>query len=180
MRDAGLEPGEHDWLELGIAADLQFEGQIEVARDALRGVENVMDVCVQPLTTRRKMLLVSDMDSTIITVECIDELADYAGIKAEIAEITERAMQGELDFEGALRGRVALLKGTGLGANVIPAGPCAGEVSDLQNLGLQALLVADVNGQVSLSPTLRLGACGRVIQALHVETCALSEPVYLP
>jgi phosphoserine phosphatase len=57
------------------------------------------------------MLLVSDMDSTIITVECIDELADYAGIKAEIAEITERAMQGELDFEGALRARVALLKG---------------------------------------------------------------------
>ena len=104
LRDAGLEPGEHDWLELGIAADLQFEGQIEVARDALRGVENVMDVCVQPLTNRRKMLLVSDMDSTIITVECIDELADYAGIKAEIAEITERAMQGELDFEGlALR-----------------------------------------------------------------------------
>ncbi|RDV07090.1 phosphoserine phosphatase SerB [Sphingorhabdus pulchriflava] len=111
LRDAGLEPGEHDWLELGIAADLQFQGQIEAARDALRSVENLMDVCVQPSTNRRKMLLVSDMDSTIITVECIDELADYAGIKAEIAEITERAMQGELDFEGALRGRVALLKG---------------------------------------------------------------------
>jgi hypothetical protein len=77
-------------------------------------------------------------------------------------------------------GRVALLKGTGLGSNVIPAGPCAGEVSDLQNLGLQALLVADVNGEISLSPTLRLGACGRVLQALDVETCALSEPVYLP
>jgi phosphoserine phosphatase len=111
LRDAGLEPGEHDWLELGIAVDLQFEGKIEAARDALRGVENVVDVSVQPSTNRRKMLLVSDMDSTIITVECIDELADYAGIKAEIAEITERAMQGELDFEGALRGRVALLKG---------------------------------------------------------------------
>lgn len=111
LRDGGLEPGEHDWLEQGKAADLAFEGQIEIARDALRGVENVMDVCVQPATNRRKMLLVSDMDSTIITVECIDELADYAGIKAEIAEITERAMQGELDFEGALRGRVALLKG---------------------------------------------------------------------
>lgn len=111
LRDAGLEPGEHDWLEQGKAADLAFEGQIETARDALRGVENVMDICVQPATNRRKMLLVSDMDSTIITVECIDELADYAGIKAEIAEITERAMQGELDFEGALRGRVALLKG---------------------------------------------------------------------
>lgn len=111
LRDAGLEPGEHDWLEQGKAADLAFKGAIEAARDALRGVENTMDICVQPSTNRRKMLLVSDMDSTIITIECIDELADYAGIKAEIAEITERAMQGELDFEGALRGRVALLKG---------------------------------------------------------------------
>lgn len=111
LRDAGLEPEAHDWLEQGKAADLEFEGKIETARDALRGVENIMDICVQPSTNRRKMLLVSDMDSTIITVECIDELADYAGIKAEIAEITERAMQGELDFEGALRGRVALLKG---------------------------------------------------------------------
>ncbi|MEQ1550399.1 phosphoserine phosphatase SerB [Sphingorhabdus sp.] len=111
LRDAGLEPGEHDWLEQGKAGDLAFKGAIEAARDALRGVENTMDICVQPSTNRRKMLLVSDMDSTIITIECIDELADYAGIKAEIAEITERAMQGELDFEGALRGRVALLKG---------------------------------------------------------------------
>ncbi|MGC1470186.1 MAG: phosphoserine phosphatase SerB [Sphingorhabdus sp.] len=111
LRDAGLEPGEHYWLEQGKAADLEFEGQIETARDALRGVENILDICVQHATNRRKMLLVSDMDSTIITIECIDELADYAGIKAEIAEITERAMQGELDFEGALRGRVALLKG---------------------------------------------------------------------
>src|SRR3546814_17428344 len=51
------------------------------------------------------------MDSTMITVECIDELADYAGIKPQIAEITERAMRGELDFAGALHERVALLKG---------------------------------------------------------------------
>ena len=56
-------------------------------------------------------LFVSDMDSTMIGQECIDELADYAGIKAQIAEITERAMQGELDFEAALRERVALLAG---------------------------------------------------------------------
>src|SRR3546814_15210940 len=56
-------------------------------------------------------LLVADMDSTMITVECIDELADYAGLKAQIAEVTERAMRGELDFAEALRSRVALLKG---------------------------------------------------------------------
>lgn len=111
LRQAGLEPGEHDWLETGKAAELAFAGHIGAARDALREVEKLLDVSVQPAANRRKMLLVSDMDSTIITVECIDELADYAGIKAEIAEITERAMQGELDFEGALRERVALLKG---------------------------------------------------------------------
>jgi phosphoserine phosphatase len=63
------------------------------------------------------MLLVSDMDSTMITVECIDELADYAGIKPEIAAITERAMAGELDFAEALKARVALL--AGLDENVI-------------------------------------------------------------
>ena len=69
-----------------------------------------MDVVVQGEGARRKRLLVADMDSTMITVECIDELADYAGIKAEVAEVTERAMRGELPFAEALRARVALLK----------------------------------------------------------------------
>ena len=66
---------------------------------------------MQPRDGRAKRLLVADMDSTMITVECIDELAGYAGIKPEIAAITERAMRGELDFEGALDARVALLAG---------------------------------------------------------------------
>ncbi len=68
------------------------------------------DVIVQPAANRRKKLLVADMDSTMITVECIDELADYAGIKAEIAAVTEAAMRGELDFAEALDARVALLR----------------------------------------------------------------------
>jgi len=70
-----------------------------------------VDVCVQPAAGRRKRLLVADMDSTIINVECLDELADFAGLKAEISAITERAMRGELQFEGALRERVGMLKG---------------------------------------------------------------------
>jgi phosphoserine phosphatase len=70
-----------------------------------------VDVCVQPAAGRRKRLLVADMDSTIINVECLDELADFAGLKAEISAITERAMRGELAFEGALRERVGMLKG---------------------------------------------------------------------
>lgn len=70
-----------------------------------------VDVCAQPWNGRRKRLLVADMDSTIIGCECIDELADFAGVKAQVSQITERAMRGELDFEGALRERVAMLKG---------------------------------------------------------------------
>ena len=70
-----------------------------------------LDWCLQPLEGRRKRLLIADMDSTIINVECLDEIADYAGLKAEISAITERAMRGELPFEAALRERVAMLKG---------------------------------------------------------------------
>ena len=70
-----------------------------------------LDWCLQPAAGRKKQLLVADMDSTIINVECLDELADFAGLKAEISAITERAMRGELEFEGALRERVARLKG---------------------------------------------------------------------
>jgi phosphoserine phosphatase len=70
-----------------------------------------LDWCLQPVEHRRKRLLVADMDSTIINVECLDELADFAGLKAEISAITERAMRGELAFEGALRERVGMLKG---------------------------------------------------------------------
>jgi phosphoserine phosphatase len=76
----------------------------------VEGLDGV-DVCVQPTAGRRKRLLVADMDSTIINVECLDELADFAGLKAEISAITERAMRGELPFEGALRERVGMLKG---------------------------------------------------------------------
>ena len=69
------------------------------------------DANVVPAEGRRKRLLIADMDSTIIGVECIDELADFAGLKAEVAAITERAMRGEIDFEAALVARVALLQG---------------------------------------------------------------------
>jgi phosphoserine phosphatase len=70
-----------------------------------------VDYCLQPREERVKSLLIADMDSTIINVECLDELADFAGLKAEISAITERAMRGELAFEGALRERVGMLKG---------------------------------------------------------------------
>jgi len=75
-----------------------------------------VDWALVPVEGRRKKLLVADMDSTIIGCECLDELADFAGLKAEIAAITERAMRGELDFTAALRERVGKLKGLDLSA----------------------------------------------------------------
>lgn len=99
--------------QLGPAAwDLTVEAALPVAEAAVREMaEGQVDWCVQLAANRRKRLLIADMDSTIINVECLDELADFAGKKAEISAITERAMRGELEFEGALRERVGMLKG---------------------------------------------------------------------
>jgi phosphoserine phosphatase len=98
------------WIDEGDAADLAFAGAGKAARWAIDDLDGV-DIVVQPDEPRWKSLLVADMDSTIIGQECIDELADYVGLKDKVARITERAMQGELDFPGALRERVRLLAG---------------------------------------------------------------------
>lgn len=95
----------------GLAVDITCSGEVADVRATLEPLA-AWDVIVQPASApRRKALLIADMDSTMITVECIDELADYAGIKPQIAAITERAMQGELDFRASLAERVALLEG---------------------------------------------------------------------
>jgi phosphoserine phosphatase len=111
IRTTGAAVEKSAWIEPAKAADLHFVGNAEKVRAALEHSINSTDVIVQRTSERRRRLLVADMDSTMITVECIDELADYAGLKHEIAEVTERAMRGELDFEAALRNRVALLEG---------------------------------------------------------------------
>lgn len=109
--------GEHeraDWLEEGRAIDLYYSFPIdEMLRPVLHQLcSNLgVDYIVQPSEGREKKLLISDMDSTMIAQECIDELADCVGLKAHVSEITERAMRGELDFPSALRERVRLLKG---------------------------------------------------------------------
>lgn len=81
------------------------------ARAILATAKIIADVCIQPIAGRRKTVLICDMDSTLIGQECIDELADFAGVKGRVSEITERAMLGEIGFEGALEERVSLLKG---------------------------------------------------------------------
>ena len=111
VTERGAVVRETRWIDAGKAFDLEFEGDPIAVRAALEGAFDRIDVVVQPSRGRAKKLVVADMDSTMITIECIDELADYAGIKPQIAEVTERAMRGELDFESALRSRVALLKG---------------------------------------------------------------------
>ena len=111
LRQAGVEPNGRSWIEPDTACDLLFGGSPSRALIALEGLSAGVDVIVQGEASRRKKLLAADMDSTIITVECIDELADYAGVKAQVAEVTERAMRGELQFEAALAERVALLAG---------------------------------------------------------------------
>ncbi len=105
---SGLVPGAPNWIDEGSAFDLPFSGDPGEARSALEPIG--VDVVVQPGEGRRRQMLVADMDSTMISVECIDELADYAGVKAQVAEVTEQAMRGELDFEAALKARVALLR----------------------------------------------------------------------
>jgi phosphoserine phosphatase len=113
-------PGAAQWLFDEVAVDIPFEGQIPFERHDIRAIEHRLreargdlpiDIVVQPQALRRKKLFLADMDSTMIGQECIDELADFAGLKAHVAGITERAMRGEIEFEPALRERVALLKG---------------------------------------------------------------------
>ena len=101
------------WLDEGVAADLVFTGDLRAKRAALEESlsGDAIDIIVQPLAHRRKRLLVADMDSTLIGQECVDELADVAGVGGRVAAITERAMRGEVAFAPALRERVALLAG---------------------------------------------------------------------
>ncbi|HEX9948182.1 MAG TPA: phosphoserine phosphatase SerB [Allosphingosinicella sp.] len=108
---AGMAPYGRSWIEEDKACDLLFSAAPGPARAALEGLIGGVDVIVQGEASRRRRLLVADMDSTMIEVECIDELADYAGLKAQVAAVTERAMRGEIGFETALAERVALLAG---------------------------------------------------------------------
>jgi len=97
------------------AADISFNAETGLDQrslaERLRGTTSGIDIVVQPAAARRKKLFLADMDSTMIGQECIDELADYVGLKAHVAAITERAMRGDIAFEPALRERVALLEG---------------------------------------------------------------------
>ncbi|MCU9849492.1 phosphoserine phosphatase SerB [Defluviimonas sp. WL0024] len=111
LRDA-WGGGEAVWLNPGIAAEFALPAMPANRWEAWEGLQALgFDLVVQRAEGRRKTMLLADMDSTMIGQECIDELADMAGVGARVAGITARAMNGELDFEGALLERVGLLEG---------------------------------------------------------------------
>ncbi len=108
--------GKAEWLAKGRAFDIAVSGDPAQALLKARAIAPGADINLVASDRRRKMLLVADMDSTIICCECLDELADMLGLKPRVAAITERAMRGEIEFAPALRERVALLKGLPLAA----------------------------------------------------------------
>jgi phosphoserine phosphatase len=114
LEAAGAGAAEPTWLAEGTAGEFAFGG---LALDAARAIardnfaDAAFDLVVQPAAGRRRRLLIADMDATIVTGETLDELAAHAGLKDRVAEITARAMRGEIDFKGALRERVGMLRG---------------------------------------------------------------------
>ncbi|SEC82040.1 phosphoserine phosphatase SerB [Rhodobacter sp. 24-YEA-8] len=116
--------GDARWLDPGVAAEFPLANVPDNVDQVWHDLQSLkLDLAVQPGAGRKKQLLIADMDSTMIRQECIDELADEAGVGAHVAGITARAMNGELDFEAALRERVGLLKG-------LPESVIAGVIRD--------------------------------------------------
>jgi phosphoserine phosphatase len=111
-----LAGGAVEMLSAGFAFDIPVSDHAALGMAQERAKDLPLDINLVGTDRRRKKLLVADMDSTIINVECLDELADMAGLKPQIAAITERAMRGELEFEAALKERVGMLKGLELSA----------------------------------------------------------------
>jgi len=149
--DAGATVAPADWLAPGVACDLAFDG-IEpsaaetAARAAVAGTQ--IDLAAQPVMGRRKRLLIADMESTMIQQEMLDEIAEVAGIGPRIAEITRRAMNGELDFRAALAERLALLAGiplqviNDLQATITMMPGAAALVATMRAAGARCLLVS--------------------------------------
>jgi len=142
--------GDAVWLEPGVAAEFPLENVPLNLWEVWEGLQSLrVDLVVQRAEGRRKRVLLADMDSTMIQQECIDELADEAGVGARVADITRRAMNGELDFEAALRERVGLLRGLAVAVidrvirdriTLMPGGPAL--VATMKANGAYAALVS--------------------------------------
>ncbi|MBY8827496.1 phosphoserine phosphatase SerB [Hephaestia mangrovi] len=187
LNQAHCRPEDWHWIDEGRAADIAFGHDPGQARAILDAPGNLYDVVVQPAVGREKKLLVADMDSTMITVECIDELADYAGIKAEIAAVTEAAMRGELDFAEALDARVALLKG--LDATAIDR--CLAErvtimagaktlIRTMRARGAETILVSGGFTRFAEPVAAEIGFTQAIANVLEIDGAALAGTVAKP
>jgi phosphoserine phosphatase len=170
----------------GRAVDIVFAGDAR-DRGIFSGAFPHLDVVVQPAVDRHRKLLIADMDSTMITVECIDELADYVGLKTEVSEVTERAMSGELDFAEALRSRVALLAGLSeatvaecLRERVKPMGGAVDLVTAFKAAGGRAVLVSGGFTHFTDSVAKQIGFDRAVANCLIVRNGVLTGEVEFP
>jgi phosphoserine phosphatase len=176
------------WLDPGVAAEFAV-GAMPANRwevwDSLQALR--VDMLVQPAQGRKKRLLIADMDSTMIRQECIDELADEAGVGAHVAAITARAMNGELDFEAALRERVGLLKGLPEGViarvlrdriTLMPGGPVL--LATMKANGAHAALVSGGFTAFTSAVAAQLGFDENRANTLHLAGGALAGTVAEP
>ena len=114
LSKAGCDPKAPFWLAENISCDIEFDDtdtsrSLKFLQEEMK--ESEIDIVVQSQENRRKRLLLADMDSTIVVGETLDELAFFAGLRDQVATITERAMRGEIDFNNALKERVSMLRG---------------------------------------------------------------------
>ncbi len=180
--------GDARWLDPGVAAEFDLATVPDNHWEVWEGLQALrVDMVVQGATGRKKRLLIADMDSTMIRQECIDELANEAGVGPRVADITARAMNGELDFEGALRERVRLLKG--LPESVIehtlrdritlmPGGPVL--LATMKANGAYAALVSGGFTAFSSAVAATLGFDENRANTLHVMDGALAGTVAEP
>jgi phosphoserine phosphatase len=180
--------GEARWLDPGVAAEFGVAEVPENRLEVWEGLQSLrIDMAVQKAEGRKKRLLIADMDSTMIRQECIDELADEAGVGAQVAAITARAMNGELDFEGALRERVGLLKGLPEAVigqvlrdriTLMPGGPVL--LATMKANGAHAALVSGGFTAFTTAVAERLGFDENRANTLHIAAGALAGTVGEP
>lgn len=187
----GADSGTPDWLSDAEAADIPFRGAdsgqaTAAVRTALQA--QPVDAIATEAEGRRKRLLVADMDSTIVTSETLDELADHAGLKEEIAAITRRSMNGELDFAAALRERVAMLRGLSvdaLAATYARTVPSPGARSLARTMAAHGAITAIASGGFTYFTSRVARSCGFHLDFANVLltqddvlTGTVAEPVF--
>ena len=175
-------------LDPGVAAEFLMETVPEYRWTVWNDLQALcVDLVVQPAEGRKKRLLIADMDSTMIQQECIDELADEAGVGAHVAGITARAMNGELDFEAALRERVSLLRGLPEAVidrvlrdriTLMPGGPAL--LATMKANGAHAALVSGGFTAFTAAVAAKLGFDENRANTLHIDAGILTGTVAEP